>query len=410
MSEAWSKKLPTNMNHEVCGRIVIRPDRVRPFLERHPWVRATSIELIEGAPPDGSVVDVVSRQGKFIARGIFNSRSQIRVRLYTWQDQPLDEPFWRHRLESAIALRRQLGLDTPNGATRLVFSESDGLSGLIIDKYRDFLVLQVNALGFQQRLETIVGILQELLNPKGIIARTDMEIRDQEGITFESPVTWGNVPPGPILVQEHGLDVGVDLLSGQKTGLYLDQRDNRLAAARLVKGKRVLDMFCYTGGFSLVASRCGQAKEVWGFDSSEKAIVMARANAQQNGVTNTRFEVGDAFQTLKSLRQEEERFDVVILDPPKFASGKSTLPEAFRAYHYLNRLAIDVLNPGGYLVTCSCSGYVTREDFFNVLFGVSQQVGRDIQILEQRGAAPDHPVLVTCRETHYLKCFICRVL
>ncbi|HPZ83231.1 MAG TPA: class I SAM-dependent rRNA methyltransferase, partial [Thermogutta sp.] len=229
MSEAWSKKLPTNMNHEVCGRIVIRPDRVRPFLERHPWVRATSIELIEGAPPDGSVVDVVSRQGKFIARGIFNSRSQIRVRLYTWQDQPLDEPFWRHRLESAIALRRQLGLDTPNGATRLVFSESDGLSGLIIDKYRDFLVLQVNALGFQQRLETIVGILQELLNPKGIIARTDMEIRDQEGITFESPVTWGNVPPGPILVQEHGLDVGVDLLSGQKTGLYLDQRDNRLA-------------------------------------------------------------------------------------------------------------------------------------------------------------------------------------
>jgi len=398
------------MSHETCGRVIIRSDRLRPFIERHPWVRATAIEVVEGNPQDGSVVDVVSRQGKFIARGIYNSQSQIRVRLYTWQDEPLDERFWRRRIEAAVALREQLGMLTPHGAARLVFSESDGLSGLIIDRYRDFLVVQVNSLGFQQRLETIAGILQSTMNPRGIIARSDGEIRSQEGITLEGIATWGEVPSGPILVQEHGLDLGVDLLAGQKTGFYLDQRDNRLAAARLVKGKRVLDMFCYTGGFSVAASRCGQAKEVWAFDSSEKAIVMARANAEQNGITNVRFEVGDAFQTLKSLREQGERFDVVIVDPPKFASGKSKLPEALRAYHYLNRLAIDVLNPGGYLVTCSCSGYVTREDFFNVLFGVSQQVKRDVQVLEQRGAAPDHPVLLTCRETHYLKCFICRVL
>lgn len=398
------------MSHEICGRVIIRSDRLRPFIERHPWVRATAIEVVEGNPQDGSVVDAVSRQGKFIARGIYNSQSQIRVRLYTWQDEPLDERFWRRRIEAAVALRGQLGMLTPHGAARLVFSESDGLSGLIIDRYRDFLVVQVNSLGFQQRLETIACILQGTMNPRGIIARSDGEIRSQEGITLEGIATWGEVPSGPILVQEHGLDIGVDLLAGQKTGFYLDQRDNRLAAARLVKGKRVLDMFCYTGGFSLVASRCGQAKEVWAFDSSEKAIVMARANAEQNGITNVRFEVGDAFQTLKSLREQGERFDVVIVDPPKFASGKSKLPEALRAYHYLNRLAIDVLNPGGYLVTCSCSGYVTREDFFNVLFGVSQQVKRDVQVLEQRGAAPDHPVLLTCRETHYLKCFICRVL
>jgi len=398
------------MSHVSCGRVVIRSDRLRPFIERHPWVRATAIEVVEGNPHDGGVVDVVSRQGKFIARGIYNSQSQIRVRLYTWQDESLDERFWRERIETAVALREQLGMLSPYGATRLVFSESDGLSGLIVDRYRDFLVIQVNSLGFEQRLETIARILRDVMSPRGIIARSDGDIRSQEGIALEGMVTWGEVPPGPILIQEHGLDIGVDLLTGQKTGFYLDQRDNRLATARLVKGKRVLDMFCYTGGFSLVASRFGQAKEVWAFDSSEKAIIMARANAEQNGVTNVRFEVADAFQALKSLREQGERFDVVIVDPPKFASGKSRLPEALRAYHYLNRLAIDVLNPGGYLVTCSCSGYVTREDFFNVLFGVSQQVKRDIQILEQRGAAPDHPVLLTCRETHYLKCFICRVL
>jgi len=398
------------MTHAVCGRIVIRPDRVRPFVERHPWVRATAIEVVEGSPADGSVVDVVSRNGKFIARGIFNGQSQIRVRLYTWEDEPLDETFWRRRIEAAIALREHLGLITPHGATRLVFSESDGLSGLIIDKYQNYLVIQVNSLGFQQRLETIVRILQDRLKPRGIVARSDPEIRSQERISEEGPVTWGETPPGPILVQEHGLDIGIDLLAGQKTGFYLDQRDNRLTAAQLVKDKRVLDMFCYTGGFSLVASRCGHAKEVWAFDSSEKAIVLARANAEQNGIRNVQFQAGDAFQTLKSLQENGDRFDVVIVDPPKFASGKSKLPEALRAYHYLNRLAVNVLNPGGYLVTCSCSGYVTREDFFNVLFGVSQQVKRDIQILEQRGAALDHPVLVTCRETQYLKCFICRVL
>ncbi|MGQ9504386.1 MAG: class I SAM-dependent rRNA methyltransferase [Thermogutta sp.] len=397
------------MSHMVCGRIIIRPDRIRPFLERHPWVRAGAIELVEGLPEDGSVVDVVSRQGKFIARGIFNGQSQIRVRLYTWQDEPLDENFWRRRIEAAVALRSHLGLITPYGATRLVFSESDGLSGLIIDKYQNYLVIQVNSLGFQQRLETVVGVLQDMLKPRAIIARSDPEIRGQEGISEEGLATWGDFPPGPILVQEHGLEMGIDLLAGQKTGFYLDQRDNRLAAARLVRGKRVLDMFCYTGGFSLVASRCGQAKEVWAFDSSEKAIVLARANAEQNGIKNVHFKVGDAFQILKALREDGERFDVVIVDPPKFASGKSSLPEALRAYHYLNRLAINLLSPGGYLVTCSCTGYVTREDFFNVLFGVSQQVKRDIQILEQRGAAPDHPVLLTCRETQYLKCFICRV-
>lgn len=398
------------MDETVSGKVIVRPDRVRPFVDRHPWVRAGAIEVVQGDPVDGSVVDLVTRNGRFLARGIYNGRSQIRVRLYTWKEEPLDHAFWAARIRAAIALREQLGLITPDGAVRLVFSEADGLSGLIVDKYREYLVVQVNALGFEKRLEQLRTILDEVVQPRGILVRSDPEVKPQEGITQQEIAAFGNVPNGPIVINENGIWFGVDLKGGQKTGCYLDQRDNRLIAARLAGGKRVLDMFCYTGGFALTAAKIGRAKEVLAFDSSDKAILLAKANAEQNGVKNVVFQQAEAFETLKSLRQAGERFELVILDPPKFASGKAKLPEALRAYHYLNRLAVDLILPGGYLATCSCSGYVTREDFFNVLFGVAQQTHRDIQILEQRGATPDHPVLVTCRETNYLKCFICRVL
>lgn len=396
------------MTPDVQGKVIVRPDRVRPFLERHPWVRATAVEMVEGDPPDGAVVDLVTRDGKFIARGLYNSRSQIRLRLYAWEQARFDREFWRGKIEAALNLRNELGLMKPYAAARLVFSEADGLSGLVVDKYGPYLVVQTNALGLEQRADEILEILQEALKPRGIVLRSDPEIRQQEGLTVERK-TVGQVPDGPILIEEHGISYGVDLFTGQKTGFYLDQRENRLAVCPYVRGKRVLDMFCYTGGFALCAAKLGRAREVLAYDSSEKAIILARANAEHNGVTNVHFEVGDAFDTLKELRSRGERFDVIVLDPPKFASGKAKLPEALRAYHYINRLAVEILTPGGYLITCSCSGYVTREDFFDVLFGVAQQVKRDIQILEQRGAAADHPVSITCRETNYLKCFICRV-
>lgn len=397
------------MNTEVTGKIIVRQDRLRPFVERHPWVRATAVELVEGNPPDGGIVDLVTRDGRFIARGLYNSRSQIRVRLYTWQDVPLNREFWRDRIHRAVTLRNELGLITPQGAARLVFSEADGLSGLIVDKYGPYLVVQTNALGLEQRSSELLEILEEVIKPRGIVHCCDPEVREQEGLTIERAV-HGTVPDGPILIEEHGIQYGVDLLMGQKTGFYLDQRENRRVAAQWTRDKRVLDMFCYTGGFALCAAKLGRAREVWGYDSSEKAIILARANAEHNAVPRARFEVGDAFEVLKELRERGERFDVVILDPPKFASGKAKLPEALRAYHFLNRMAVELIPPGGYLITCSCSGYVTREDFFNVIFGVAQQTRRDIQILEQRGAGADHPVSVTCRETNYLKCFICRVL
>jgi len=349
--------------------------------------------------------------GKFVARGIYNSRSRIRVRLYAWDiNQGLNEDFWRKRLQTAIDLRKALGLDAREGAARLVFSEADGLSGLVVDRYADWLAVQVTGFGIARRLDEIVTILRELVNPRGIFIRTEKGIASAEGIELRDGLHWGEAPRGPAFIVENDLRYGVDLAEGQKTGFYVDQRDNRLAAARYFRDRRVLDMFCYSGGFSLNAAKHGHAREVIGFDSSAKAIALAQANAQLNAVTNARFEAADCFKALDALKNNREKFGAVILDPPKFARSRSSVDDALRSYHRLNRQAIDVLEPGGILVTCSCSGHVDREDFMYMLLGVAEQTGRDIQVLETRGGAPDHPTSVTCLETEYLKCLICRVV
>jgi 23S rRNA (cytosine1962-C5)-methyltransferase len=213
-----------------------------------------------------------------------------------------------------------------------------------------------------------------------------------------------------VFIEENGLRYGVDLREGQKTGFYLDQRDNRLAAAKYVQGRRVLDMFCYSGGFAMNAVKHGQAAEVLCVDTSEKAIALARANAELNGLSNMHFQVGDGFRTLQEMAAQGERFGAIVLDPPKFARNRASVNDALMAYHRINRLAANLLEPNGILVTCSCSGHVSREDFLHMLSGVSQRSGRSIQVLEQRGAGPDHPVAVNCLENEYLKCFICRVV
>jgi 23S rRNA (cytosine1962-C5)-methyltransferase len=239
--------------------------------------------------------------------------------------------------------------------------------------------------------------------------RTERGVSKAEGIELRDGPYWGEAPDAPLLIVDNRLQYEVDLAEGQKTGFYLDQRDNRAAAARDFRDRRVLDMFCYSGGFAMAASALGGAREVVGVDTSQRAVTLAWANAQRNGLQNVRFQCGDGFQTLESLAEAGERFDAVVLDPPKFAHSRRAIDEAMRAYHWLNRLALAVLNPGGILVTCSCSGHVSREDFLYMLVGVSQQTGRAIQVLEQRGAAPDHPISAACLESEYLKCFICRV-
>ncbi|MBI3839154.1 MAG: class I SAM-dependent rRNA methyltransferase [Planctomycetia bacterium] len=393
------------------AQAILKPRKARPFYGRHPWVLDTAIARIEGNSQDGDVVDLLSESAKFVARGIFNSQSRIRVRLYTWaNEEALDNAFWFRRLRTALELRKQLGLIDPEGGARLVFSEADGLSGLVVDRYTHWLSIQVTGLGMARRLDEIVALLVEAAHPRGIFVRTEKGVAQAEGIELRDGLYWGEAPKGPVFISENGLRYGVDLAEGQKTGFYLDQRDNRRAAAEYFLGRRVLDMFCYSGGFSINAAVHGHAHEVLGFDSSQKAIALARANAELNHAHNVHFDVADGFKALEGLAAERQRFGGVVLDPPKFARNRAAVDEALRAYHRLNRLAVDVLEPGGILVTCSCSGQVSREDFTYMLVGVAQQTGREIQVLEMRGAAPDHPLAVTCLESEYLKCFICRVI
>ncbi|MBI3465029.1 MAG: class I SAM-dependent rRNA methyltransferase [Planctomycetes bacterium] len=397
---------------EAEPRVIVKRGRARPLFARHPWLFAGSIERVEGSPTDGADLAVYSHQGEFIARGLFNSHSQIQVRLYSWDEsRPLDQAFWRERLVRAIELRRDvLQLADPAGARRLVYSESDGLSGLVVDQYGPWLVVQLTSLALARRLDLLVSLLVELCQPRGIYLRTERGIREAEGLDLTDRPLWGEVPTAAVAIVENGLEFEVDLVTGQKTGFYLDQRDNRRIVASYARGRRVLDVFCYTGGFSLAAARAG-AVGVLGIDVSSAAIEMAERNAARNQLSNVCFQVGDAFESMHQLAgngSQPDRFGMVILDPPKFARHARSAEDALRGYRRANLLALKLLEPNGILVTCSCSGHVSAEDFTAMLGAVAEQAGRPLQILAQLGQAPDHPISASCPETTYLKCFVTR--
>jgi 23S rRNA (cytosine1962-C5)-methyltransferase len=408
---ATSGEEPTATAGLPVATVVLKPKRARPFFGRHPWVLDSAVLRVDGTPADGDVVDLATHDGTFVARGLWNSASRLRVRLYAFDAATrLDDQLWKARIAAAVGLRRTLGLDDRGGAARLVNSEGDDLSGLIVDRYGDWLSVQVTALAMARRLDAICDALEPLVAPRGILLRgADRGLAKLEGLHLPDRLVRGVAPSGPIFVTEHGLKFGVDLAEGQKTGFYLDQRDNRQAAARFARGRRVLDMFCYSGGFA-VACASGGARSVLACDSSAKATALAKANADLNGAANVAVETADAFEKLAALGSAGERFGMVILDPPKFARSRASLDDAMRAYHRANRLAVDLLEPGGILVTNSCSGAVSREDFLVMLAGVAQRSGRTIQLLECRGAAPDHPVSAGCLEGEYLKCVIARVM
>ncbi len=393
----------------MTARVVLLARRARPFYGRHPWVYAGAIASVEGEPADGDVVDLYSHAGNFIARGFHNSRSKIRVRLYSWSaDVPLDESFFRDRLEAALGLRRDLlGFDGPGRACRLVFSEGDGLSGLTVDKYDRWLVLQFTSLAMAQRREMFADLLQEMLRPEGIYLRTERGIGQLEGLELHDGPLRGAIPDEPIIIDEAGVRYLINLREGQKTGFYLDQRDNRQAAARLASGRRVLDAFCYTGGFGLTAARAG-ARQVLGVDGSEPALELARANAQLNALDNISCVQSEVFEQLDRLVAAGEKFGMVVLDPPKFARAQHAVEEAMRGYRRLQTQALRLLEPDGILVTCCCSGLIEQSMLLELLAQLSAEEKRDIQVLECRGQAPDHPVAATCPETRYLKCIICR--
>lgn len=391
-------------------KVILKPRRAQPFFGRHPWVFAGAIDRIDGPVADGDEVDLVSSADNFVARGLFNSQSKIQVRLYCWEPGvPLDRAFFAARLDQAIRLRHDLlQLSAPDAGYRLVFSESDFLSGLVVDRYGEWLAVQLTALGLARRRELIVELLRERLAPRGIYLRTERGVGKLEGLELHDGPLWGEPPPANLTIRENGLQVFINLAEGQKTGYYLDQRENRLAVARLCGGKRVLDAFCYSGGFGLQAARAGAAS-VLGVDASATALELARRNAAANGLTNITFTAADVFHHLAELVATGQRFDVVILDPPKFARNRAAVPEALRGYRRLHQLALKLFDRDGLLVSCCCTGLITQTDLEELIAQVAIDSKRDVQFLDRRGPSADHPVAVTCRETGYLKCIISRV-
>jgi 23S rRNA (cytosine1962-C5)-methyltransferase len=387
--------------------LTLKPEKSRQLYGRHPWVRASSLRKGSTSIESGSVVDLEDERGRWLGRGIYNEKSQIAVRLYSFHPEiDIDEQFFMDRLQNAIALRKRLGYLEPHTGSRLIFSEADGLSGLVVDRYGPYLVLQVTALAIQARIQSIIDFLCSHLQPEGVLVRTDPRMAGLEGIAAREEVVHGAIPAEGVTIDENQIKVHFDLAGSQKTGLYLDQRENRRAAARYVAGGEVLDICCHVGGFGLAASVLGKASAVTFVDSSSKTLDAARRNASDNKVSAAEFVEGDCFDTLAAFQSDGRKFDWISLDPPRFASSRRTIPAALQAYHRLNRLAISILRPGGILVTSSCSGNLARQQFVDMLGGVSRKSRREILILESRGAAPDHPVRLACPETDYLKCVI----
>lgn len=353
---------------------------------------------------------MLDSRGDFVGRGLFNPHSQIRVRLYTWDDAPLDAAFFRRRVADAVELRTGLlGLGDAAGACRLVFSEGDGLSGLTVDRYGRHLVVQLTGLGIAERLDTVLDALEEIVHPESILLRTEKGMAEEEGLLLEDGPLRGTPPEEPIEIVEGELRFGVDLRTGQKTGFYLDQRVNRTRVAAYAEGRSVADVMSYSGGFSMAVARAG-ASEVVAVDSSGPALQLAAANAERNGVGD-RFGAtrANAFDWLSDQAASGRRFGIVVLDPPRFARSRRGIKSALQAYRTLNGLALACVEPGGLLATFSCSGRVTEADFQGAVGRAAADSGRRVRLLERLGQAPDHPVSATCPQSAYLKGFLCAV-
>lgn len=401
------------MNSETEFPVVtLKPRKALPFFSKHPWLYSTGIKTISSSPDVGAEVVVLASDGKFVGRGLYNPQSKIRVRLYSWsEEEGLDREFWQRKVRSAIALRKKLFAGTPTWkACRLIFSESDGLSGLVVDRVDDWLIMQWTSSALITRQQEFVEILQEELAPRGIWLRTEKGMKQLEGLEAEDGLVSGETPPCPLFIEENGLQFGVDLQAGQKTGYYFDQRENRRQFARFAEGARVLDVCSYTGSFGLNAAAVSGCKSVLALDSSASALELARRNAELNGLSQKMtYLQGDAFDSMEELVQQGKQFDLISLDPPKLARTRGGLNRAMKAYVRLNRMALELLSSNGILMTCSCSGHVSREDFEQIIAKAALEAGRTVQILDERGQAADHPVIASCLETSYLKSFFCRV-
>lgn len=386
--------------------VVLKRGREGRARARHPWVYAGEIDTITGDPAPGDIVDVVDHRKKFLGRGFINPVSSITVRILTWDEQEIDEGFLYRRIAAARDYRRAVGAEAP--CYRVVFSDGDMLSSLIVDRYEDVCVIQTLALGMDVRKDAIAAAVRDILGTSKVYERNDSRARELEGLEQRSGFLGGEFPT-EFWVKENGLSFRVDVARGQKTGLFLDQRENHKAIAPWCDGARVLDVFCYTGGFAVHAAAFG-AREVLAVDSSSLALETGRLNAAENGLEERiSFVEGNAFDVLRRLEAEGERFDLVIVDPPAFAPGKRAVEAAYRGYKEVNLRAMRILAPAGILVTCSCSYHMRPDAFTTMLADAAADAGREAKLVEMRTQAKDHPVLLGVEETHYLKCGIVRV-
>ncbi|MBI4582864.1 MAG: class I SAM-dependent rRNA methyltransferase [Planctomycetes bacterium] len=381
--------------------VLLRSAAFHPYIYKR-MVRAASTDAAPGA-----LVAVYDKSGQRFGSGFFNPRSQIALRMVAFDDQVVDAGFFRKALEAAVSWRRQvLRLDEAADTYRVVHSEGDGLSGLVVDRFADVLAVEAHSLGIYRRLPEWLPVLAELCGTRRHLVAADPEIARVEG--FAPDARLAGEPPRSVRIQENGLRFAVDFQSGHKTGFFCDQRENRKRLAGLVEGRSVLDLCCYTGGFAVYAAALGRAAEVTGVDLDEKAVDQARHNAGLNHVQG-RWVHADAFSYARQMQANRNRWDAVVLDPPKFIASRGESAEGRKKYFDLNKLAVALVAPGGLFVTCSCSGLLSQEDFERLVIEAAHRLRRRLQIFNLTGAGPDHPVMSNCLESRYLKVLWARV-
>ena len=391
-------------------KIILKTSREKSLLRRHPWIFSGAIGRVEGAPADGDTIQVCDSHGDFLAWAAYNAQSQIAARIWSWQaEEKIDVDFFRKKITSALAARKALNIAQSGNGIRIIHGESDSLPGLIVDQYGSVLTMQVGSAGAECWRDACTDILQELCNPTCIYERSDSDSRALEGLPQRNGLLRGSLPE-PLLIEEHCMRFAVDVAHGQKTGFYLDQRDNRALTETLARDKEVLNCFCYTGGFSLYTLR-GGAKSVLSIDASEEALQLAQRNVELNGLdaARTEWQCADVFTALRKLRDQNRKFDLVILDPPKFAPTAAFAEKASRGYKDINLLGFKLLRPGGLLFTYSCSGGISEDLFQKIIAGAALDAGVDAQIVHKLHAAADHPVLLSFPEGAYLKGLVLRV-
>ena len=388
--------------------IILKPGREKSILRRHPWIFSGAVQQANQNIASGATVDVLSSKGEFLARGAYSPQSQIRVRVWTFDNESVNEEFFRKRIRASLNTRNSIISSRDINALRLIYAESDDIPGLIVDRYDDLLVLQSLTAGSEYWKETIVDILLEETDLKNIYERSDADVRELEGLLPRIGILRGSIIHSPLTIQEHGLKFLVDIEHGHKTGFYLDQRANRQRVRTLAKDKDILDCFCYTGGFTLNAL-AGDAKSVLSVDASSDALTLARQNVELNKlqIKKAQFLEGDVFQVLRKFRDEARSFDMIILDPPKFAPTAAQADKAARGYKDINLLAFKLLRPNGILITFSCSGGIDAALFQKIVSGAALDAGVDAQIIEHLSQASDHPISLHFPEGAYLKGLIC---